>query len=62
MLSDGELYDGHGLYAGDESGFTNGVSTTNEYTYDHNGYLTKDSNKGITNISYNVLRKFSYPI
>ena len=62
MLSYGELYDGHGLYAGNATGFTNGASQTNEYTYDHNGNLTKDSNKGIANISYNVLRKFSYPI
>ena len=36
-------------------GFANGASTTNEYTYDGNGNLTKDSNKGITNISYNSL-------
>ena len=40
---------------GNATGFTNGASTTNEYTYDNNGNLTKDLNKGITNISYNVL-------
>ena len=37
------------------AGFKNGASTSNEYTYDNNGNLTKDSNKGITNISYNSL-------
>lgn len=36
-------------------GFTDGASAANEYTYDHNGNLTKDSNKGITNITYNSL-------
>ena len=36
-------------------GFANGASITNEYTYYGNGNLTKDSNKGITNISYNSL-------
>ena len=36
-------------------GFTDGASAANEYTYDHNGNLTKDSNKNISNITYNVL-------
>ena len=36
-------------------GFANGASTTNEYTYDVNGNLTKDSNKGIASITYNSL-------
>ena len=40
---------------GNATGFTNGASQANEYTYDNNGNLTKDLNKGITNISYNVL-------
>ena len=35
--------------------FINGASTNNEYTYDQNGNLTKDSNKGIANITYNLL-------
>lgn len=35
--------------------FKNGASAANEYAYDANGNLTKDSNKGISNISYNVL-------
>ena len=35
--------------------FKNGASVANEYTYDVNGNLTKDSNKGITLIQYNVL-------
>ncbi len=33
----------------------NGANTTNEYTYDANGNLTKDLNKNITQITYNVL-------
>jgi len=40
---------------GNAAGFSNGASTSNEYTYDANGNLTKDSNKGIANISYNSL-------
>ena len=35
--------------------FVDGVTQTTEYTYDNNGNLTKDLNKGITNISYNSL-------
>ena len=35
--------------------FKDGVKQANEYTYDSNGNLTKDLNKGITNISYNCL-------
>ena len=37
------------------TGFTDGASQANEYTYDNNGNLTQDLNKGITNISYNFL-------
>ena len=40
---------------GNASGFVNGASTSNEYTYDHNGNLTKDLNKNISNIQYNSL-------
>ena len=40
---------------GNTAGFSNGASTANEYVYDNNGNLTKDSNKGITNIAYNSL-------
>jgi YD repeat-containing protein len=40
---------------GNATGFTNGANQTNEYTYDANGNLTKDLNKGISNISYNSL-------
>ena len=36
---------------GNTAGFKNGASQANEYTYDNNGNLTKDLNKGITNIS-----------
>ena len=35
--------------------FINGASTSNEYVYDANGNLTKDLNKNITNIQYNLL-------
>ena len=35
--------------------FKDGVKQANEYVYDANGNLTKDLNKGITNISYNCL-------
>ena len=35
--------------------FVNGANTNNEYTYDANGNLTKDLNKGISNIQYNSL-------
>ena len=35
--------------------FKDGMKQANEYTYDSNGNLTKDLNKGISNISYNCL-------
>ena len=35
--------------------FKDGVKQANEYAYDANGNLTKDLNKGISNISYNCL-------
>ncbi|MFV0586715.1 DUF6443 domain-containing protein [Bacteroides reticulotermitis] len=35
--------------------FKDGVNQDNEYSYDKNGNLTKDLNKGINNISYNFL-------
>ena len=35
--------------------FKDGVKQSNEYAYDANGNLTKDLNKGITNMSYNCL-------
>lgn len=35
--------------------FKNGSNTAIEYTYDANGNLTKDSNKGIAKIQYNFL-------
>ncbi len=35
--------------------FINGASTSNEYVYDQNGNMTKDLNKNITNIQYNLL-------
>ena len=40
---------------GNSNGFANGASTSNEYTYDNNGNLTKDSNKGIASITFNSL-------
>jgi len=40
------------------AGFDNGTSTTNnDYTYDVNGNVLTDSNKGISNITYNYLGK-----
>ncbi|NVK52505.1 MAG: HNH endonuclease [Flavobacteriaceae bacterium] len=36
-------------------GFNDGVNTSTEYTYDSNGNMITDSNKGITNITYNHL-------
>ena len=35
--------------------FKDGADQTTEYTYDANGNLTKDVNKGIRSITYNVL-------
>jgi len=40
---------------GNTAGFSNGASAANEYTYDNNGNLTKDSNKNISSIEYNSL-------
>ena len=40
---------------GNATGFIDGTSQDDEYTYDNNGNLTKDLNKGISNISYNSL-------
>ncbi len=37
------------------TGFINGVNTTNEYSFDGNGNLTADLNKGYTSILYNYL-------
>ncbi|MCF2875877.1 MULTISPECIES: DUF6443 domain-containing protein [unclassified Tenacibaculum] len=36
-------------------GFKDGANTTTEYTYDANGNMKTDANKGITNIVYNHL-------
>ncbi len=42
--------------AGSSEGFSNGSSgTSNDYTYDDNGNMTADKNKGITEIIYNYL-------
>jgi RHS repeat-associated protein len=38
-------------------GFLNPVSTSSEYTYNTDGSQTKDDNKGISSITYNVLGK-----
>ena len=40
---------------GNAAGFSNDANTANEYTYDNNGNLTKDSNKNISTIAYNCL-------
>lgn len=39
----------------DNHGFKDGANTSNEYTYDANGNMKKDLNKGILNINYNHL-------
>ncbi len=39
------------------AGFINGVNATTEYQYALDGSLTKDDNKGISSITYNVLGK-----
>ncbi|UOB18998.1 RHS repeat domain-containing protein [Abyssalbus ytuae] len=36
-------------------GFKDGTNTGNDYTYDENGNMISDANKGITNIAYNHL-------
>lgn len=36
-------------------GFKNGSSTAVEYSYDENGNMTADANKGITDVNYNYL-------
>ena len=41
--------------SGNTAGFTDGANVANEYTYDNNGNLTKDSNKNISSIEYNSL-------
>ena len=40
---------------GTNTAFVNGASAAGEYAYDVNGNLTKDLNKGIADIQYNVL-------
>jgi len=40
---------------GTNTAFVNGASAAGEYAYDANGNLTKDLNKGIADIQYNVL-------
>ena len=40
---------------GTNTAFVNGASVAGEYAYDVNGNLTKDLNKGIADIQYNVL-------
>ena len=37
-------------------GFKDGANTTTEYTYDSNGNMLSDANKGITSIAYNHLK------
>ncbi|MEQ8425518.1 MAG: hypothetical protein RIA63_12465, partial [Cyclobacteriaceae bacterium] len=41
----------------DVKGFSNGSTATTEYEYDTNGNLTKDLNKDISSITYNILGK-----
>ncbi|WP_340067330.1 RHS repeat-associated core domain-containing protein [Ascidiimonas aurantiaca] len=55
-------YQGNQLQAVDDAiaasavtGFKDGAEATTEYFYDGNGNMTRDDNKGITNITYNHL-------
>ncbi|WP_340067362.1 RHS repeat-associated core domain-containing protein [Ascidiimonas aurantiaca] len=55
-------YQGNRLQAVDDAiaasavtGFKDGAEATTEYFYDGNGNMTRDDNKGITNITYNHL-------
>ncbi|WP_340067111.1 RHS repeat-associated core domain-containing protein, partial [Ascidiimonas aurantiaca] len=55
-------YQGNRLQAVDDAigasavtGFRDGAEATTEYFYDGNGNMTRDDNKGITNITYNHL-------
>jgi RHS repeat-associated protein len=41
--------------AAGQEGFKDGTNTGNDYTYDNNGNMTSDANKGITSIIYNHL-------
>jgi RHS repeat-associated protein len=40
---------------GTSKGFVDGTNTGNDYSYDENGNLKVDNNKGITDIQYNLL-------
>jgi RHS repeat-associated protein len=42
---------------GRAEGFTNGSTATTEYTYNNDGSLTADLNKGVSSITYNKLGK-----
>jgi RHS repeat-associated protein len=42
---------------GNTMGFNDQANNTTEYAYDTNGSMTKDDNKGISNIIYNMLNK-----
>lgn len=54
-------YDGNQLTrvddAGTGSGFKEQGSSTLEYTYDNNGNMTADANKGVTAVQYNIFNK-----
>jgi len=41
--------------SGTADGFTDGTNSGNDYTYDNNGNLISDLNKGISSITYNYL-------
>lgn len=41
--------------SGNTAGFNNGANSLDEFAYDANGSMTKDLNKGISNIQYNSL-------
>jgi RHS repeat-associated protein len=45
----------NGYYSIKDEGFKDGINTGNDYTYDGNGNLKEDKNKGIADIIYNYL-------
>jgi len=54
-VEDHSQSDAAAVAIGDVRGFVNGATLSNEYLYDANGNMTKDLNKGITEIKYNIL-------
>ena len=54
-MKGGFIFKCNRILIGNSLTFCQGVSLSDKYTYDHNGNLTKDLNKNISNIQYNSL-------